>query len=156
MQCLIIQQPYASLIAFGHKRWEFRSYETKPKAVIGIAASPSSILGTHNDQLNLAARTFPRGVILATAELVTSFYITNKDLAGLISDTVEVNIHGNKLRTLPEPIGEPIEDVKLAATNPNWSSYAWQLDKIKILKEPVPFQKISQSTWVNVEIPMNQ
>ena len=134
MQCLIIQQPYASLITFGHKKWEFRSYDTKPKPMIGIAASPSNYLSTYSEELNRAKYSFPRGVVLGTAELVTSFLLTNKNLAKLISQPVNITLHGKTVQTLPEPLGEPIEDVKRASANPNWKSYVWQLDNIKPLK----------------------
>ena len=80
MQCLIIRQPYASLIAFGKKRWEFRGYDTKKHGLIGIAASHNEPLQTLNEDLNEIAYVFPRGVVLALAELVTSFYVKNEDL----------------------------------------------------------------------------
>jgi hypothetical protein len=153
MQCLIIRQPYASLIAFGKKRWEFRKYESKKEGIIGIAASANEPLKTWNSVLNRASHSFPRGVVLAKAELVTSFFITSKDLALCQKDVVEISIHNKKIDTLNEPIGEPKEDVDLAIKKKNWESFAWQLDNVTPLEKFVTFQSRSQSTWVDVEIP---
>lgn len=32
IDCLIVRQPFASLIAYGMKRWEFRTYNCKKRA----------------------------------------------------------------------------------------------------------------------------
>lgn len=80
MKCLIIRQPYASLVAYGHKKWEFRSYNTRFRGRIGIASSRGKPLKTSNEELNIHAKSFPRGTILATAELESSFPATNSDL----------------------------------------------------------------------------
>ena len=147
LSCLLIQQPYASLIAFGKKRWEFRSYETKKRGIIGIAASPSSVLSTKNASLNSVSHLFPRGVLLATANLVNCFYVTSADLRRVMTEPVEVNIHGHDLLTLDCPIGEPKEDVERAANSKYWESYVWELDEVKPLSNPINVNKRSRSTW---------
>src|SRR2546425_522823 len=63
LDCLIVQQPYASLIASGFKRWEFRGYETKKTGEIGIAASNSQPLQTKNLELNRIRYLLPTGVV---------------------------------------------------------------------------------------------
>ena len=148
-----MRQPYASLIAVGFKRWEFRSYETKKAGEIGIAASNAEPLLTKNDELNRIRYLLPSGVVLATAKLVTSFYLTADDLKQYLGEPVEVNLHGQVAKTLGEPIGEPIEDVKYASDNSKWNSFAWMLEDVKPLEKPVPFARDSQSTWISVEVP---
>ena len=152
MDCLIVRQPYASLIAFGFKRWEFRSYDTKKTGEIGIAASKAQPFETKNLELNRISHLLPRGVVLATAELVTSFFAASNDLKQFISEPVTANINGYSIKTLGEPIGEPVEDVTAAASNPRWQSFSWLLGNVKPLKTPIPFEQTSQSTWVSVNM----
>lgn len=153
LDCLIVQQPYASLIAFGKKRWELRSYETKKEGLIGIAASPSHDMRTRNAQLNYISPSFPKGVVLATAELITSFYVTSEDLKVSITEPVKTTIHGHELFLHGEPLGEPVEDVQHAIDDKKWNSYAWLLENVKPLKEYVKFERTGMSPWIQVEVP---
>jgi hypothetical protein len=152
LSCLLVQQPYASLIGFGRKRWEFRSYEAKKRGKIGIAASPSSVLRTRSPSLNRVASSFPRGVLLATANLVNCFYITAADLKKAMTDPVVLSIHGQEVITLDSPIGEPKEDVEQAANSSTWESYVWQLDEVKPLDAQIHVAKTSPSTWTLVNL----
>lgn len=152
VDCLIVRQPYSSLIAYGLKRWEFRGYDTKKTGIIGIAASNAEPLRTKNDELNRILHLFPRGVILASANLVASFFVTANDLKQFLADPVTVAMHGNEIRTLAEPIGEPLEDVRAAANDNSWQSFSWLLEDVKPLKKPIPFERVSQSTWSTVEL----
>ena len=151
MDCLLVRQPYASLIAFGKKRWEFRSYECKKLGEIAIAASPSDPLETLNKSLNEVSDFFPRGVILAIAEIKGSFYVTNHDLKANLRGSINLNVHGYDITTADEPLGEPLEDIQSAIENKAWESYAWLLDNIKPLKNPIAIEKTSLSTWVRIE-----
>ncbi len=151
LNCLLVQQPYASLIAFGRKRWEFRSYETRKRGKIGIAASPSSVLGTMSPSLNRISHVFPRGVLLATANLVNCFYITAADLKKAMTEPVKLKIHGHEVTTLDLPIGEPKEDVEEAANSSDWESYVWQLEEIKPVSNPIEIVRKSRSTWALVD-----
>lgn len=153
LDCLIVQQPYASLIAYGKKRWEFRNYDTKKTGLIGIAASPSQNLPTLNHKLNAAAINFPKGVVLATAELATSFFATSSDLEAVLTEPIKLTIHNHEFLLFDEPIGEPIEDVKGAISKKNWKSNAWLLENVKPLSKPIPFERRGQSTWIKVDIP---
>lgn len=153
LDCLIVRQPYTSLIAFGKKRWEFRSYPTKKSGKIGIASSPYEPWQTVSPELNKVSHLFSRGVILATANLVTSFYVTASDLKRNITGPVQVKIHGKIINTCDKPIGEPIEDVNNAIQKKGWESFAWLLEDVKVLNKPRPFKKTSpKSTWVRVEM----
>jgi len=151
-QCLVVVQPYASLIAFGCKRWEFRSYESKKMGKIGIAASNVGPWPTRNLELNKISYLFPRGVVLATAHLVASFFVTSEDLKKKLTSPVQINLHGYSIVTCGEPIGEPLEDINKAAADRNWHSFAWVLEDVKPLKRPVSFERDGRSTWVTVDI----
>jgi len=152
LSCLLIQQPYASLIAFGRKRWEFRSYEVKKRGTIGIAASPSSVLNTRSPSLNQVSHLFPRGSLLATAKVVNCFYATGADLKKAMSAQVTLSIHGQEVTTLDSPIGEPKEDVEAAASSSAWESFVWELEDVKPVHNPIPIEKKSRSTWVSVDL----
>jgi hypothetical protein len=151
LSCLLIQQPYASLIAFGRKRWEFRSYEIKRRGTIGIAASPSSVLSTLSQSLNQVSHLFPRGTLLATAKVVNCFYATGADLKKAMSAPVTLSIHGQEVATLDSPIGEPKEDVEAAANSRTWESFVWELEDVKPIPSPIPIEKKSRSTWVSID-----
>jgi hypothetical protein len=156
LDCLVVAQPYASLIANGHKRWEFRSYEAKHTGKIGIAASHTMPWQTKSFDLNRISVGLPRGVVLATAELVDTFYVTSDDLKNNITEPSEITLIGQKLKTYGEPIGEPIEDVKIAIANKSWSSYAWVLENVQPLELPIMYVRSNTSTrttWVKVEVP---
>lgn len=152
LDCLIIRQPYASLIAFGKKRWEFRRYDTKKTGSIGIAASHGEPWITSSFELNKILYMMPRGVVLATAELVTSFFVTNKDLESNRGKPIRVKLHGNVVTTLDEPIGEPPEDVDSAIQDQGWESFAWLLENVKQLEKPIPIERNLSSTWTKVTL----
>lgn len=147
LDCLIIRQPYASLIAFGKKRWEFRGYDTKKRGSIGIAASHADPWITSSSALNRILYMMPKGVVLATAELVTSFFATNKDLKHNRGTPIRVKLHGNEITTLDEPIGEPPQDVDRAIHDQQWKSFAWLFENVKQLKDPIPIERKPRSTW---------
>jgi hypothetical protein len=151
LDCLLVQQPYASLIAFGKKRWEFRSYETKKRGTIGIAASPSSVFLTHDVSLNSISNLFPRGVLLATANLTNCFYATGADLKKAMTEQIRINMHGHEIFTLDSPIGEPMEDVQQAAYSDSWESYVWELSEVNPTTTQIPVIKNPRSTWVKVD-----
>jgi len=152
LDCLLVQQPYASLIAFGRKRWEFRSYSVKRRGLIGIAASPSSVLPTKDPELNRVSQSFARGVMLARAHLVDCFFVTSIDLKKQIRSRVKVSLHGHDIVTLDAPIGEPEADVREASNSPSWASYVWQFEDVEPLNIPIPIVKSSRSTWTRVGI----
>jgi len=153
LQCLVVAQPYASLISVGYKRWEFRGYESKRVGKIGIAASNSKPWPTRNAELNKVSYLLPRGVVLVTADLITSFFVTSEDLKRKITAPVQVNLHGHDIVTCGEPIGEPLEDVNFAIAERNWRSFAWLLENVEPLNPPISFERNNKSTWVTVEIP---
>jgi len=147
IDCLLIREPYASLIVFGKKRWEFRDYDTTKRGIIGIAASKSDPMITSSKELNSLSQRMPRGVVIGTAELVNSFYVTNSDLEFSRGDPIIIKFFGKEIVTLNEPIGEPVEQVDRAIKNKNWEKFGWIFDNIKPLEVPVPYNPSRGSTW---------
>lgn len=156
LDCLVIKQPYASLIAFGKKRWEFRSHESKKKGLIGIAASPNEPLITKNILFNRYKHVFPRGVVLATGELMTSFLVKSEDLKTNVTDPIIVTLHGHDFLTSDEPLGEPIEDIQSAIRHTGWQTYGWLLENVKPLDKFIPLDKLEKSTWIGMEVPVDE
>ena len=151
LSCLLVRQPYATLIMYGKKRWEFRSYEVKKRGLIGIAASPSSILPSESNNLNCISNLMPKGCLLGTANLRTCFYITSKELVKAIGNEVKLMIHDKIVTTLDSPIGEPIEDVNHVINNKEWASWVWELNDINPIEKKIPIAKTSKSTWVEID-----
>ena len=153
LDCLVIRQPYASLIIYGKKRWEFRAYDTAKRGLIGIIASPNKPLLTKNFLLNRYNSLFPTGVLLATAELSSSFYVTKADLKQNKTPALELIIHGKRFETADSPLGEPIEDIDFAINQNKWESYAWLFENIRPLDKWIIVEKLDRSTWKKMEVP---
>lgn len=156
LECLVVRQPYASLIAFGHKRWEFRRSDSPKKGIIGIVASPNKPMKLRDLTLNRISPKFPRGLLLATAELTASFFVGSADIKSKITAPVQVNLHGFDITTVGSPVGEPIADAKAAADDKSWQSYAWVLENVKPVKTHIPVEKLERSTWITVEVPQDE
>jgi hypothetical protein len=152
MRCLIVRQPYASLIAFGCKKWEFRSYNSCKAGKIAIAASRGPPLKTGSLELNKAAKHFPRGVALATGEIIRSFFVTNQDLKEKYTGATKVKIHDQEFIVAKSPLGEPIEDIELAIGDSEWKSYVWELNNVIPLIKPIDLCKRTNSTWSSIEL----
>jgi len=148
LPCLLIRQPYASLIAYGKKRWEFRSYNVRKRGQIAIAASRGKPLETSDDNLNEAAAYFPRGMLLAWARLVESRPVTASDLRGIAKSSVKTRIEGSEFWTADSPIGEPMEDIRSLPSK--WRGYAWELSNIRPIPEPIPLNNRPCSPWTTV------
>lgn len=156
LDCLVIRQPYASLIAFGHKRWEFRKYDSRKKGTIGIVASPHEPLPVKDLALSRIRSKLPRGLLLATAEMTGAFFVGSADIKSKITNPVRVNLHGFDIDTVGAPVGEPIADVRAAAENRSWQSYAWALENVKPVKTSVAVEKLERSTWITIEVPHDE
>lgn len=152
MKCLLIRQPYASLIAYGCKRWEFRSYNCNYQGKVGIASSRGRPLKTGDDDLNEHAKSFPRGFVLATGELVRSFSALNNDLRQNFKGQVKIKIHGFSVNVAKEPLGEPIKDIQMALDNEEWKSFVWEFAEIVPFSAPVKINARSNGAWIDVEI----
>ena len=109
MKVITLKQPWATLVAEGIKKYEFRSWNTKYRGKILIHSG----LGVDKEELdkfkdlNLE---FPKGKILAEVEIVDCLPLTDELNKKIISEN---NIaYGNKIRT----------------------GYAWKLDNVRKIK----------------------
>lgn len=153
LDCIIVRQPYASLIAYGSKRWEFRSYNCQKRGVICIASSRGKPLKTGDPFLNSISGNFPRGFAVAIGVLADSFIATSQHLREVFKGTEIVRINGHSITTAAKPLGEPIYDVERTISDSNWQMYVWVLKDVSPLKKIIPLQNInSGSTWTKVEI----
>ena len=147
MPCLLVRQPYASLIAYGLKRAEFRPYPTVVRGLIGIAASKGSPLRTLDATLNSAARGWPRGQVLATGILSEVEFWDNRKLRLSATNKRDIWIHGTRIRVYDVPLGEPVDDVNLAIGRDDWRSWAWILQDVTGLNRTVKYSHAGKSTW---------
>lgn len=152
MKCLLIRQPYASLIAYGCKRWEFRSYNCSYQGKVGIASSRGRPFKTGDDNLNEHAKSFPRGFVLATGELVRSFPASSNDLRKNYKGQVKIKIHGFSVTVAKGPLGEPINDIQMALDNEEWKSFVWEFADIVPFSSPVQINAKSNGVWIDIEV----
>lgn len=153
LDCLIIRQPFASLIAYGLKRWEFRSYNCKKRGLICIASSRGPPFKTGSNHLNHVSKSFPRGSVLATAVLEDSFLVTREELRNTLNQEKAVCIHKHKLKVADTPLGEPIKDILSSVSDGKWSMYVWCLSNVNPLRKPIPLEgKSNGSSWTRVQL----
>jgi hypothetical protein len=153
IDCLIVRQPFASLIAYGMKRWEFRTYDCKKRGLIGIGSSRGNPLKTGDPYLNSISRSFPRGVALATAVLTDSFEANNEYLMREIKGQDTVTIHKHLFKVASAPIGEPMSDIMEAAKDKKWKMFIWVLKDVRPFKTFVPLQNnATGSTWTKITL----
>lgn len=151
LECLVVREPYASLIAYGQKRWEFRYCPCRKRTTIGIVASRRSPIPI-NPQV-ATSRLFPRGALLALARLEDCKRVTADDLTPFINGHYhKMNLHGVDFEVCEPPVGEPVEDVMAAASDDDWECYAWQLTSVLRLKKPKLIRSTAHSTWQSVKI----
>lgn len=134
MKALTIHQPWASLIAYGHKRYETRSWSTNYRGPIAIHAGRTGVsiedlvdfdpqaAGMMAHALRLTSvrdlRTLPFGAVLAVGELTA--------------------VH----RT---------EDLRVSAAEREFGNftagrYAWEIVDLQLLAEPIPARG-AQGLW---------
>lgn len=151
LECLVVREPYASLIAYGQKRWEFRYRPCRKRSMVGIVSSRSSPIPI-NPQV-ARSRSFPRGALLAVAKLEDCKRVTAEDLVPFVNGHYRrINLHGIDFEVCEPPIGEPVEDVRAAANDDEWECYAWQLTSVLRLKKPRLIRSRAYSTWQSVNV----
>jgi len=153
VDCLIVRQPHASLIAYGAKRWEFRTYDCKKRGLICISSSRGNPLKTGDSYLNSVSKSFPRGFALATAVLADSFEANNEYLRRGIQGEESMMIHRHVFRVASAPIGEPISDVIKSAKDKKWNMFIWVLKDVHPLKNAIPLpNNVTGSTWTKITL----
>lgn len=152
LQCLLVRQPYASLIAYGTKRVEFRSYSTRVRGRIGIAASKGPPLETLDSHVSTISTRWPRGLVLATALLAGVEYWDSHRLKQYTTRVRDIRIHDDVIRVYDSPLGEPLADVDFAAKQSDWRSWVWILKDVRPLGKPREYFHAGKSTWGKVLI----
>ncbi len=149
MKAITLWQPWASLLACGAKKYETRSWATRYRGPIAIHAalknpcgndifcnlSEKMIIAAYKALGNVSFKYLPRGVIIATAELIGCWPMqeVNSFTRPMESDcTREVTVY-------------PLNGEILFG---DWTPgrYAWELDNIKLLDEPIA-TKGKQGLW---------
>lgn len=77
MRAIVVQQPWAGLIATGRKTVELRSWRTNLRERIAICAGASA----WSDEATASLGDGPRGVVLCTVEVVECRLATEADRA---------------------------------------------------------------------------
>lgn len=134
MKTITLHQPWASLIAYGHKRFETRGWRTHYRGPIAIHAGKQidrqAVLMIARDYPSIwrEISPLPTGVILATAELVECWEITeNRSL---------------RLEGIMRAV--PLSEEYFGDYSPG--RYAWELADVRQLTEPIP-AKGQLSLW---------
>lgn len=164
MKALTIQQPWAHLIATGDKLYETRSWKTNYRGPIAIHAGKQ--VDTDVGYLTCPLATLdwltacgitpeilheklPRGAVIATAELVNIWKIvyhpgTDVDKAKHIplgAESLSTDRHAPDFNDYFVPT-----EKETAFGNWKPGFYAWELQNVKILPEPIP-AKGQQGLW---------
>ncbi|MDF2631418.1 MAG: hypothetical protein K0Q85_14 [Caproiciproducens sp.] len=150
LKALTVLQPYASLIAGGHKKYETRCWSTKYRGPIAIHAGkkdPRTWLHFMNNELIDAADTalngalfyeLPRSAVIAVAELVDCIEITGPVMGGLAILANGDMIEGNEY---------------IFGNYNNRPHYAWKLANVRRI-DPIPAKGL-QRIW-NWEVNENE
>ncbi|MGN7284315.1 ASCH domain-containing protein [Shouchella rhizosphaerae] len=143
MKVITIKQPWATLIALGEKRFETRSWATKHRGPLAIHASKkvdvaaldyvaiSSVLTKHGIY---SRKDLPTGVVLATVDLVECHKIT-ADYMSMYDEEKAGTENGLLIEGDEWWFGDYTE-----------GRYAWELDNLNILSNPIP-AKGQLSLW---------
>lgn len=143
MKALTIRQPWATLIALGEKKIETRSWKTIYRGSILIHAGKSidkksclrepikSTLKNHG----YTEKNLPTGVIIAKCQLIDCIKI--KDW---VADT-SLKVIKATLENAKAIMGNELEFGDFTP-----SRYAWILDNVELLKDPIP-AKGKLSLW---------
>ena len=146
MKAITLTQPWASLVAWGHKRVETRSWPTNYRGPLAIHASrrtrESDLIFTDDDDagagymlscLGLGPADLPYSAVLATCTLVHCLPITlDAQVAGLLYKPDSRPLH--------------ISTLELSLGNYAPGRYAWILEDVKPLWQPV-LQRGYQGLW---------
>jgi hypothetical protein len=142
VKALTITQPWATLIAQGHKRIETRSWSTNYRGPLAIHAGKNlpnwvadlvrsepkftTVLGDLFDPSKQALGDLPRGFIVATCQLVAVKFIPLHDKGWDWIGPTGRRFH------------YPVTDCELAFGNFTVGRYAWLLADVTPLEKPIP------------------
>lgn len=158
MKAITLWQPWASLLAYGAKKYETRSWERSYRGPMAIHAGKFGFgpyacelpIGFTDAAINaLWPGTtdpcaivdnwdeFPKGEIIATAELVGIYKIVSR-----------TQVDGNPIEAAIEKNGERISITGDELLFGDWTPgrYAWEFVNMTMLPEPIP-AKGAQGIW---------
>lgn len=151
-------QPWASMIAQGHKTIETRSWPTRHRGTLAIhaarrledghvhdvlASEAFSMLGRSRQHLLLDALTgtrYPLGCIVATCQVVACLRIEQVTEEAQVATVVETEMPA-ETRLLPPP-----GTIEHALGDYRPGRYAWILEDVHALTQPVPCRG-AQGLW---------
>lgn len=155
MKAITIWQPYASLLAQREKLYETRGWATNyrgPIAIHAAAKDPRTLpkelreaLGPYVENMD----ELPRGAVIATADLVNVWHIvyhpgTDVDVAKHIpigAESMSTDKHAPDFGDYFVPTEK---EMALGYWVPG--NYAWELQNVRILPEPIPARG-KQGLW---------
>lgn len=112
MKVLTIKQPYASLVANGYKKYEFRSWKTKYRGELYIHAG-NGIDKKRMDMVKDYKLDYPNGYIIAKVNLTDCILVDEEMSKKLRKENPKIYTH-------------------------NYTGYyAWKLEDVRILDNPV-------------------
>lgn len=112
MKVLTIKQPYASLIANGYKKYEFRSWKTKYRGELYIHAG-NGVDKKRMDMVKEYELNYPSGYIIAKVNLTDCILVDEKMSKQLRIKNPKVYTHDYT------------------------GYYAWKLEDVQVLDEPI-------------------
>lgn len=159
MKAITIREPWAALIATGHKHYETRSWPTSYRGPIAIHAGKQLDKAFKDElvaeQLKMCGITpetvkeLPLGAVIATAELVNVWHIvhhpgTDVDVAKHIPIGAESMSTDRRAPDFGDYFVPTEKEMALGFWVPG--NYAWELRNVKLLPEPIP-AKGKQGLW---------
>lgn len=112
MKVLTVKQPFASLIANGYKKYEFRSWKTKYRGELYIHAG-NGIDKTRMDMVKEYELDYLNGYIIAKVNLIDCILVDEKMNEQLQKENPKVYTHDYT------------------------GFYAWKLENVEILTNPI-------------------
>lgn len=112
MKVITIKQPYASLIVYGYKKFEFRSWKTNYRGKILIHAGLAMDQEAYEKVKHLPIK-YNHGCIIGSVEIIDCTKLNNKLLKVL---NEQPNIYG---------------------INNDYNGYIWKLYNPKVLEKPI-------------------
>lgn len=135
MRALTLTQPWATLVALGHKTWETRSWGTDHRGRLAIHAAKSYPFDARDFAQELRTEgllndaPLPCGVVLCLVDLVT------------VWPTARL--------TPGAPRAGEISALERRLGNYEWGRFAWRLANVDVLTEPIPARgALGLWTWI--------
>ena len=151
MKAITIWQPWASLLAHGVKKFETRGWPTKYRGPIAIHAALKEVkdLPEEVKELLRDISELPSGAIIATAELVNVWYIVYNPGADVdVAKNIPIGAESITTDKRAPDFGDYFVPTKQEMALGDWTPgrYAWELQNVKLLSEPVKI-KGKQGLW---------